>query len=169
MSDPNLGIGPWNVKCISTSATQDDRDRCEVYGLRSTRDGIIRYIGQTHGGAVARHKVWLSQARQGFPGRVCGWIREELAADHTVEIIVIVSDARWNADQTAQIAAHRAAGAPLLNVRKGGNWWKKGRKRDGARAAPPTPKPPPAQAEMHAALRSLSLDSQRRRRWSRWG
>lgn len=95
-------------------------DLCDVYGLASSRDGVMRYVGQTMDVAEARHAEWL-RGRQRRRGKVAEWIRAETTAGFAIELRVLIRGGRWNVDETNLIARYRALGAPLLNVHPGGS------------------------------------------------
>lgn len=90
-----------------------------IYGLSSTRDQVIRYIGQTSTGLpetrLAAHR---QRAKSGKAPLAC-WMRKEQAAGFDVRLTVLF----WHGDAATSekeyIALYRALGAPLLNVAVG--------------------------------------------------
>ena len=91
-----------------------------IYGLWSTRDRVIRYIGQTTGGIPdARLSKHRYAARCGRSGAVPEWIRGEVAEGFDVHLRVLF----WHGDAAVSereyIALYRAMGAPLLNASRG--------------------------------------------------
>lgn len=99
------------------------KDLCDVYALFSSRDGVIRWIGQTQDVAEARHAQWLKGAKSGYDldvPYVFDWIRRETAAGHSIELRVLIRGGRWDIDEIQMIAHYRAEGAPLLNRSPGG-------------------------------------------------
>lgn len=93
--------------------------KCVVYGLYSSRDGELRYIGQTVHSLVDRwnQHVWNS-ANPKLP--VQYWIRRERKDGFIVEMRVLCGDAIFNVTETELIAYHRASGSKLLNLTDGG-------------------------------------------------
>jgi hypothetical protein len=91
-----------------------------VYGLLSTRDSRIRYVGQTTGLPEWRLKNHMQSAKTGKSGAVPEWIRNEIAAGHAVHMRVIVEAATLNETEVEVIEILRAAGYDLLNKRRGG-------------------------------------------------
>lgn len=91
-----------------------------VYGLWSTRDRIIRYIGQTSSGLpAARLSKHRSAAAKGAGGAVGEWIRSEVAAGAEIRMKAL----HWHGDAAISekefIALYRRLGAPLLNKTEG--------------------------------------------------
>ncbi len=98
---------------------------CDVYGLYSTRDKVIRYIGQSTKGTAKRHAEHLSHARlkrrkKDVTLRLSQWIRSEWRTGHGVLAITLVHNAEWNTIEREQIALFRQRGAVLINLHDGG-------------------------------------------------
>ena len=91
-----------------------------VYGLYSTRDKKIRYIGQTLNSAAGRLYQHINSAKSGSSSPVGEWIRREIAAGFSVRAQELILAARVDAGEVALIAALRDQGAEILNVRAGG-------------------------------------------------
>jgi hypothetical protein len=96
--------------------------RCIVYGLASTRDGKVRYVGQTRCKPEARLAQHIAEAYKPNPShaRLAEWIRAENKARFFVGVRVLCDTAEWNVTEPQVIADHRARGVDLLNARKGG-------------------------------------------------
>jgi hypothetical protein len=93
---------------------------CLVYALSSSRDGVIRYVGQTF--AKLRHRLTghLHAARIGKRLPVAMWVAEETAAGHAIHIQLLEDNAEHNAAEKRWIAEMQARGLPLLNATAGG-------------------------------------------------
>ncbi len=91
-----------------------------VYGLASSKDDIIRYIGQTIQKPSARLGNHISRAMRGAGGARYIWIRETIKAGHAINALTIQSNADWNDSEVFWIESFRDAGCPLLNVAQGG-------------------------------------------------
>lgn len=98
-----------------------------VYGLKSTRDNRLRYIGQTQGEPSRRYYRHMHDARCGAPGKVAAWIRNEVAAGFTIRQTILVEHGILNETERAVIERARATGYDLLNVHNGGGTGKDGR------------------------------------------
>jgi len=92
---------------------------CTVYGLRDSRNGGVRYIGQTHTAMSSRLKCHLWESRNGNSPKD-EWIKSVVADGAAVEIFAIVENAMRDIDEVAQIKAHSESGFSLLNVAGGG-------------------------------------------------
>ncbi len=91
-----------------------------VYGLWSTRDRVIRYIGQTTSGLPeARLAAHRHAAKRGARSPVARWIAAEIADGHAVEMRLLCRHGAAATSEREYIALYRAMGAPLLNVRSG--------------------------------------------------
>lgn len=93
---------------------------CTVYGLYSTKDGLIRYIGQTTKPLRTRVRQHVQTAIEGGDWPVAKWIRKLLRNRHTLECVALVEGAEWNTSEVETIARYRAEGFPLLNATAGG-------------------------------------------------
>lgn len=112
-----------------------------IYGLKSSADGVIRYVGQTVTALEERLKNHLRHARKYKHRRVSCWINSVVAAGSSLEVIVLESNATWNDAERRHIANLRAKGHNLANGTDGG---------DGALGAP---KSAEARAKISAALK----------------
>jgi hypothetical protein len=91
-----------------------------VYGLASSADGKIRYVGQTAGDLSVRHKGHLVSAKR-FPQRHRSkWIKSVLADGELVTVFVIESDAVENEAEIRWISWYKRHGAQLVNGTDGG-------------------------------------------------
>lgn len=64
----------------------------EIYGLYSTREGIVRYVGQTEYSAKKRLDLIITKALEKESGRLYDWVRDEWRADHDVRARVLQDD-----------------------------------------------------------------------------
>lgn len=97
--------------------------QCYVYGLKSTRDSAIRFIGQSlrePKNAYTRH---LNEARKAIrKTKMTEWMRREWRAGHGVLLEIIDLNGIWNETAAALIADYRAQDRWLLNHCSGGSW-----------------------------------------------
>jgi hypothetical protein len=63
-----------------------------IYGLYSTRDGQVRYVGQTEHTAVKRLDLIITKALDWEPGALYDWVRNEWRAEHEVRAHVLQDD-----------------------------------------------------------------------------
>ena len=93
---------------------------CTVYGLASSEDGQIRYIGQTTGPLRRRLLRHISHAKRPSSKtyRDC-WIRKVLRAADLIAVVLLDS-AVWNDTERRLIAEYRRNGARLVNATEGG-------------------------------------------------
>ncbi|WP_449104103.1 hypothetical protein [Pseudomonas veronii] len=92
---------------------------CTVYGLRDSRDGVVRYIGQTSSSLARRMYAHICESKTGTEPKHA-WIRSGRAEGGIVEIFALVENADKDAEEVRQIEAHRASGLILFNVTGGG-------------------------------------------------
>ena len=93
-----------------------------VYGLASSKDGVIRYIGQTSRSLETRlqwHLTWTKRERD--KSRRTAWIKSVLRDGHALTIIAIETDAVKDEAEIRWIAHYRAAGHDLVNGSAGGD------------------------------------------------
>lgn len=93
--------------------------RCRVYGLASSADGVIRYIGQTTKPLAIRLKQHLKEAFRQRNHRA-HWIRALLARGDRLLVVELVENAVLNVTEQQVIAEFRARGAALVNNTDGG-------------------------------------------------
>lgn len=55
-----------------------------IYGLYSTSDGLVRYVGQTEYTVKKSVDSIITKALDCEPGVLCEWLRDEWRADHEV-------------------------------------------------------------------------------------
>lgn len=99
--------------------------RVTVYGLASSADGVIRYIGQTVQpvNARLRQHVWEAKRRKGKEGksrRVWNWIASVLRSGSKVVAIVLEDDAVLHETEKKIIREYRENGFNLINATDGG-------------------------------------------------
>lgn len=91
-----------------------------VYGLRSSADRRIRYIGQTVATLRGRLGSHLRCARTYPRRRLSYWIAKVLRDGHQVEIVALDTAAVWNVTERAMIASFLFSGHDLVNATDGG-------------------------------------------------
>lgn len=94
--------------------------KCIVYGLYSSEDGIVRYIGQTIQSLETRLRMHLYGVKKSNIHRH-NWMRSVIDSGHTVEIKVLCEDAVWNETEKELIQQHRESGVKLVNCTAGGD------------------------------------------------
>lgn len=95
---------------------------CSVYGLYSTEDTVIRYIGQTVQTLERRRTQHLAEATRP-PGRSrCHrWIRKVLRSGFMIGVQLIEADCPWNEAEQRWIAFYRSIYPQLMtNLSDGG-------------------------------------------------
>ncbi len=94
-----------------------------VYGLSSSENGVVRYIGQTRNSTNARLKAHIQEAlRANYPKTYkCFWIRKVFEEGHHIIITTLVPEAVHNKDEKLMIASYRALGFDLVNATDGGD------------------------------------------------
>lgn len=93
-----------------------------VYGLKSTRDNRLRYIGQTQNDPISRYYKHMASAKKGEGGKVGAWIRGEMADGFKIRQTIIVEHGVLDETEIEVIRRARASGYDLLNYHKGGGW-----------------------------------------------
>jgi hypothetical protein len=63
-----------------------------IYGLYSTRDGRVRYVGQSEYKVRKRLDRWIADALERKAGAVSDWIQSEWRGGHEVEAWVLQDD-----------------------------------------------------------------------------
>jgi len=96
------------------------RRECVVYGLFSSENGEIRYIGQTKLSLRRRLETHKSNAKRGGKRRSAFWIRSVLNRGFELHIVVLHDYAEWNVTEKAMIKQWRENGARLVNMTDGG-------------------------------------------------
>lgn len=92
-----------------------------IYGLASSEDGIIRYIGQTIQPLKRRLYTHTGHARNKYHKNYVGsWIRSVLNKGYTLNIISLEENAEWNTAEIKQIANYKNYGYDLVNLTNGG-------------------------------------------------
>jgi hypothetical protein len=93
-----------------------------VYGLRSTSNGVIRYVGQTNQKMKYRLHCHVMHAKANRSNsHVSNWIRRELDRGEQIQIFEIESSAIRNEAEHRLIAWYRKNGANLTNISPGGD------------------------------------------------
>lgn len=92
-----------------------------VYGLSSSQDGVIRYIGQTTQSVAKRLDSHLHPTADGKKRRVWKWLQSVMRNDFLVILTVIEENAVWNESEIRVIAQYRQNGFDLVNLTDGGD------------------------------------------------
>jgi hypothetical protein len=89
---------------------------CSVYGLASSRDRIVHYLGQTRDGVATAVRQHLADARGKRAEFDCSdWLRAERLAGHRILAVMICAEAVWGKTLDAEISRRRKAGDVLYN------------------------------------------------------
>jgi len=91
-----------------------------VYTLASSRDGEVRYVGQTVQKLCDRRRQHICDANRRRSTAVQKWIARELAAGFQILIQPAIADAVLHRTEIEMIAKYRAEGYRLLNLTDGG-------------------------------------------------
>jgi hypothetical protein len=95
---------------------------CSIYGLCSTKNGVIRYIGQTKQPLQSRLTQHLAEAARSRGNSRCHrWIRKELSAGHSIEIRLIEDGCAWDEAEKRWIEIYRQKHPGIMtNLSSGG-------------------------------------------------
>lgn len=93
--------------------------KCVVYGLFSSRDNELRYIGQTTLSIKQRFSQHKSYSKKKKTA-VHKWFSREVNEGYDIEMRVLIDDAIMHESEKSMIASHKLAGARLLNHTDGG-------------------------------------------------
>lgn len=136
------------------------RKKVTVYGLASSEDGKIRYVGQTTNSLSTRLRAHKTERPNTYKAR---WIRSVHRNGFSVVCFVIDRDAEWNETEIRLIAWYRKNGARLTNATSGGegilNPSAEVRAKISA-ANPRTPLTPERKAKMIAGLRARKFSDE---------
>lgn len=91
-----------------------------VYSLSSSKDGVIRYIGQTTGRLDRRLIHHHYDAKKLSTIHKSNWIRSVINAGHEVVISALEENAEWGTAERKWIAHYRSLGVDLVNTTDGG-------------------------------------------------
>lgn len=92
-----------------------------IYGLFSTKDGVVRYIGQCKCTPKERLKAHLRDSIKMNKSHKCNWIRKVLADGCQIGFTVLKENAVWNEDEIAFIKHYKNQGFDLVNNTIGGD------------------------------------------------
>lgn len=140
--------------------------RCSVYGLFSTEDGVVRYIGQTIQSLQSRLTQHLAEAvRPPGTSRCHRWIRKVLGSGYKIGTLLIEEGCQWDEGERRWIAFYRESHpGRLTNLSDGGCGYSGPRseetrqkmrkpKSEVCRAKMRKPKTPETRAKMSLSLR----------------
>src|SRR5574337_989309 len=98
---------------------RDSTRSVTVYGLCSSEDGKIRYVGQTIGLISARLRQHLHSPKRS-KSAVAKWIKREIERGNTIRIFQIETNCVLHDTEKRLIAFYKRIGARLLNLTDGG-------------------------------------------------
>lgn len=90
--------------------------RCTVYGLASTKDNEIRYIGQTIRSTNSRLSDHLREARGRSKSALCEWIRSVWKSGQGIKLFVLHRGGEWNKSESEYFDLYTSLGADLVNT-----------------------------------------------------
>lgn len=95
---------------------------CSIYGLHSTEDGVIRYIGQTTQAIEVRRNLHLAEAARPPGTSHCHrWIRKVLRSGYGIGVKLLEADVLWDVAEKRWIAEYRESNpGQLTNISAGG-------------------------------------------------
>lgn len=64
----------------------------EIYGLYSTDDGLVRYVGQTEYSAQKRLDLIVTKSLEREPGALYDWVRDAWRAEKEIRAYVLQDD-----------------------------------------------------------------------------
>lgn len=109
----------------ASKQSHDNEAKCSdgrpvlVYGLASSRNGEIRYIGQTTQRAEKRLDSHINCPRT-KRRYVWNWIHREMCDGYKISVQRLVENAVWNETERLIISQFKATGARLVNLSDGG-------------------------------------------------
>ena len=87
-----------------------------VYGLMSTRDSTVKYIGQTNTTLETRFKGHLEDAfKKNLDTPKCEWIREEISNGYEIQPIILMKDCYGEVNERRLLDAYELSGHQLVN------------------------------------------------------
>jgi hypothetical protein len=95
--------------------------RVYVYGLSSTEDGVIRYIGQTIQKPYKRLINHRNLRARYAHTSLSKWVSASHAGGHRIIMSILDHDAVWSDTERDTIAAYTADGFDLVNSTEGGD------------------------------------------------
>lgn len=111
----------WKHAAVRKRTVQKDSGiKCTVYGLYSTEDGIIRYVGQTIQSLNRRLHQHLADSKR-VDYRSYRWIRKVLRSGYEIKIAAIEEDCVLGEAEKAWICYYKRITPNLTNVCEGGN------------------------------------------------
>lgn len=90
-----------------------------VYTLSSSRDGAVRYVGQTVQPISARFRQHINNSKNNKTP-VARWIKRELEHGYSINITPLEMNAMLHVAEMSWIARFRADGTKILNLTDGG-------------------------------------------------
>ena len=84
-----------------------------IYGLFSTRDNVIRYIGQTHR-ITARIAQHLTEAKSKDTPK-CSWIASEKADGFEIKHVILMENCGGEVNERRVLDAYTLSGHSLVN------------------------------------------------------
>lgn len=95
---------------------------CSIYGLSSTENGVVRYIGQTTRPLETRLQLHLAEATRPPGTSHCHrWIRKVIRSGFGIQITLIEANCLWDVAEKRWIAEYRKRQPGLMtNISDGG-------------------------------------------------
>ncbi len=87
-----------------------------VYGLYSTRDNTIRYVGQTTQSMWARFSEHLREAAENVSNGKAQWMRKELNSGYQINYVIMLEDCRRSVAERRMLDVYELSGHHLTNT-----------------------------------------------------
>ncbi len=111
----------WKHAAVHKRTVQKEKNiKCAVYGLYSTEDEIIRYVGQTTQPLNRRLHQHLADSKRA-DYRCSRWIRKVMRSGYEVKIVAIEEDCTIDEAEKAWISYYKRITPNLTNTCEGGN------------------------------------------------
>lgn len=142
-----------------------------IYGLASSENGQIRYIGQTVRNPYKRLINHHSQSKRHPSRYLSKWMTSVVRDGHEVNLVILEENAIWGESEKKWIANYRQSGAKLVNGTDGGDgvlgrvWTKESREKasNASRGRKKSPEHCKAMSECRKGIRPKpeSIEKQR--------
>lgn len=93
-----------------------------IYGLCSSEEGVLRYVGQTSNPVAYRLNAHINEAtKRPKKTHLHHWINKCISSGETIVYLIIEENAERNAAEIKWIAHYRSNGYDLVNTSNGGD------------------------------------------------
>lgn len=131
---------------------------CSIYGLYSTEDTVVRYIGQTTQQSKTRLQQHLAEATRPPGASHCHrWIRKVLRTGYEIGIVVLEENCVWNEAERKWIAEYRKRNPGIMTNLSDGGCGYAGKRSDETRQRMRWPRTEQQKERLRALLASPSV------------